>query len=408
MSPLSNGSRFNRGIYNSPVHAQVAALTAAKLAHSCGQQVLRGVDVSVVDGPAFRASPLSDIKPQFVQPALTLRAGFAGRKETIQDNQSTAIPSAFVLQLSADLSPASVGNMPSQPGVLNHVFNLQVFNTDNLIFTNEFRGQLVSRVLALLSDFGVCLGNPGFLTLAAFAAFGSSGKRSLLLFEIPRPIGQLAWILNLFAVAQGRKVRQAEINANGSAHHGQKINIHFDAERYKVFAIRVTPECDHLGAFNWQLFGGINCSDFRQAETTSQPITFAGALESEAFSLAPLFKFRIPRLLSGFNSPEEIRESLILIAQTLSNAGCRNVGQPRKSTKLLEPYKSLINIKAADALFPPLISLISRFKRMVPNPSCSTEPMAKPANLCASWISPDFVGFNDYRHSVIISDRRTQ
>lgn len=64
----------------SPVHAIVPAVTAGKLTHACGQQILCGIYVSVMFRAALRARPDSDIEPQLIELVSALRAGLAARE----------------------------------------------------------------------------------------------------------------------------------------------------------------------------------------------------------------------------------------------------------------------------------------------------------------------------------------
>jgi hypothetical protein len=399
------GSRFNRGIYNSPVHAQVAVLTTAELPHSCGQQVLSGVDVPVMDRAALRARPLSDIKPQFIQLVLALRAGFAGRKETIQDNQSTAIPLALVFQLSADFSPARIGDMPSQPGVLNHVFNCQVLDTDYLILSDKFRSQLMRCILALISNLGVRLSNPKLLKIAAVAAFNAASQGALLLLQISKPSGEPPGVVYLVSIAQCRKMRQAEVNANSTTYNRHQFDFNIDTKGYEISPIRFALECGCFWVLRRKLFGQLNNAKFRDFAFSTGPASWGYVSKSETFALAPSFKFWKSWVFSGFNTAEEMSKRRILISETFGKTGSRAISQPRKPLKLLKLGQPLINVNAVEILLPAVVRLRSGFKRVIPNPSRRTKPMIKPANLCASWISPDFVGTHNSRHGVILSER---
>jgi len=54
----------------SRIHAQVLVVTTSKLAKAFRQQILGGIDIAIMDRPAFRAGPYPLIQSQFIQPLL--------------------------------------------------------------------------------------------------------------------------------------------------------------------------------------------------------------------------------------------------------------------------------------------------------------------------------------------------
>jgi len=51
----------------SRIHAQVPVVTTGQLAKTLRQQIPCGIDIAVVQGPAFRALPLPLIQPQLIE-----------------------------------------------------------------------------------------------------------------------------------------------------------------------------------------------------------------------------------------------------------------------------------------------------------------------------------------------------
>lgn len=123
------GSRFPRGIYHSPIHAQAPVFTTGKPSKPFRQHVLRGIDVAVMGGAAYRARPFPNIQPQLTQDMSATSTGLGAWIPPIRYHQSTAVPLGLVLNLTAELSEGGIGEVPSQLRVLNHVPHREVIPT---------------------------------------------------------------------------------------------------------------------------------------------------------------------------------------------------------------------------------------------------------------------------------------
>src|SRR6267154_2502184 len=76
----------------SRIHAQVPLVTSGKLTESLHQQIPRGIDVSVMGYPAFRARPVPHIQPQLIEDVPALRASLARGIPAIHRDEDLVAP----------------------------------------------------------------------------------------------------------------------------------------------------------------------------------------------------------------------------------------------------------------------------------------------------------------------------
>ena len=70
-------------------------------------------------------------------------------------DNATSTPFSFVLELAYKFAPACVSYCFRQLRVADHVFHLEGFDANNLVFVNQFAGQLVQIVHPAIGDFRV-------------------------------------------------------------------------------------------------------------------------------------------------------------------------------------------------------------------------------------------------------------
>ena len=117
------------------------------------KNILCGIDVSVMECTALRASPTSDAKVFDIFVAVSAAAtSLAGGEESVDDDEFLAIPAGLVGKLPADFTPCSVRNMERELMVLHHVLCRQVFHADNVILLNEFRCHLMDGIISLVGN----------------------------------------------------------------------------------------------------------------------------------------------------------------------------------------------------------------------------------------------------------------
>ena len=109
----------------------------------CGENILCGIDISVVMCLALRTIPLPNIKRQFINNVTALSTALAARKPSVNLNQRPTIPLALIFQLTHQLSPACISNCLCQLMVLQHILHRQIFDSNRLVFTYQSSCQLV-------------------------------------------------------------------------------------------------------------------------------------------------------------------------------------------------------------------------------------------------------------------------
>lgn len=396
-------SRFTRGIYSSPIHAQVPEFTPGELLHACRNDIDSRVNVSVVSRPALGAIPLPDIKPQFIELVTATATGLARWKPSINGNQSTSIPLAFVLQLPPNLSPSRIGNMPCESGVLNHIFYFQVFDANHVEVSNQSGGQLVRLILALVPDFRMSLGDSQPLTFAALAAFLLSAQCALLLAKVTESAVVFLRILYFFSVAQRGKVSQAQVNPDYLIGDREDINLNRGAERYVILAVGFSLESNHFRASGTgKGFSDFDSANLRELNSSFCPTITTNILEPKASRYVALFEFWESRLFASFYSTKEIGKGPVLITKRLHQARRWGFGKPTIPSGFFEIRKATGYSYTGNSFFPSLVCLDSGFKRPVPNPPRTTKPVIEFANLCAIWVGANLIASLYSRHVRIL------
>jgi len=127
---------------------------------SCGENILCGIDISVMVSATSWAIPFPNIKRQFIDNvtavSTTLRAG----EPSVNLNQRPTVPLALILQLTNQLRPTGISNCLSKFMVLHHALHCQVFDGNRLVFTYQSSCQLVKEIFSSVGN--SCLNSSHF------------------------------------------------------------------------------------------------------------------------------------------------------------------------------------------------------------------------------------------------------
>ena len=177
----------------------------------CGENILCGVDVSVVVRPTFRAVPLSLIKRQFIDNVTTISAALATRKPSVNFYQCPTIPLALVFQLTNQFRPACISNCLSQFMVLHHVLHRQILDGNRLVLAHQSSGQLVKKIFTSICD--SCLNSSNFTSslLSIIRAFDSARKCFLSLLQLMSKAFEVFGVSNLFPLTSSNKRSDSRI-----------------------------------------------------------------------------------------------------------------------------------------------------------------------------------------------------
>lgn len=153
----------------------------------------------------------------------------------------------FVRKKLEEYAPATIRDGLAQVSVLNHVFNLQVFNVDSLKIVNVFIGNLMQKIISLISDFFVRLGDRYPRLVSAHRTFFPSGKFPLSASKLLLGITEIFRIRYLTAFAIDAKRLYANINTHLFAGLWELFGRHIVTRKgNKPFASRHTPDSDGL------------------------------------------------------------------------------------------------------------------------------------------------------------------
>ena len=128
---------------------------------------------------ASRTIPLSYIQRHFIYYMPTTSAPFGGRKPSVNFNQLSSVPLAFVSKLADKFTPTSVRDNTRKFMVLDHILNRQVLNHDGLVFVHQLSSQLMQKVLTAIRNCAVYLGYLEPLFMSIVRAFLLTGQRFL-------------------------------------------------------------------------------------------------------------------------------------------------------------------------------------------------------------------------------------
>lgn len=400
-------SQFASGINFSRLPAQVARFTRAELRHACRNDIERRIVVAIMNHPAIGAGPTSDGQRELFELVAAGRAGFARRQPLIYDNQGAPVPSALVLKLSTDLSPSCVADCAGKPGVTNHVLYHQVLDADDIEVTDQTGSELVGRVLALIADFGVGLGDSEPLTFSALGTLLTARQAALLLSEIPKPRMIFLGVLDLLSSREGCQMGQSEINTDTAIDHRHQVDIDRGREGDVVAPIGLALERDHIGADNIrQIFGQLDSPELRQRDDALDPFRQAHILKPQTDSaVMPGSVARVAGLLPRFHPAKKVLKGGVLIPQRLCQHGCGRLRQPCVARQFFELGQTAGNIDSGNRLLAPFVRFGSGRKRPVPEPAGATEPMIQHSNLSRIRVTPDLVGPLHGRHTSIIQAR---
>jgi hypothetical protein len=118
-----------------PIRSYVRSTDANR--KSSGENILGGINVSVVVRSTLWTSPLSNIKRQFIDYVTAMSTTFRAGKASVNFNQRPTVPLALVFQLSNQLGPASISDRLCKFVVLQHILHSQILDSNRLIFAYQ-------------------------------------------------------------------------------------------------------------------------------------------------------------------------------------------------------------------------------------------------------------------------------
>jgi len=276
-----------------------------------GPDVQGRVQVSVMHRPT-PAGPNPVREGQGGVDCPTLPTKLAAGEVAVNHGEVFAVPDRFVLQLPPELTQGCVQNREGKLG-FRHPSQVQVFDAQPVVFLDEFGGQLVQPVLALVAHLGVDPVQPMPRLFPVLATLLLAGKFPLrpaklaLCFAV-----ELGWSYSC-TVGKHREVFQAEVNSyhpfrvcrgQGCVRHGE-----FGGQGDVPMPLRIPLERSALdGAINRLALANLDQTDLGDIDFgvfDFDPLGDAEArliplLAFEAGEPGPLFKERLERPVEVF------------------------------------------------------------------------------------------------------------
>jgi len=137
---------------------------------SCGENILCGINVSVVMRSTFWTVPFPDIKRQFIDNVTAVSTALRTGKPSVNLHQCPTVPLALVFQLTNQFTPTSIGDRLCKLVILQHVFHGQILDGNRLVFTHQSSCQLVKQIFPGVSNSSL---NPGDLTSGLLSIVGT-------------------------------------------------------------------------------------------------------------------------------------------------------------------------------------------------------------------------------------------
>src|SRR4028118_2048981 len=132
----------------------------------------------------FWAIPFPNIKRQFIDNTPAVSTALRAREPSVNCDQCPTVPLTLVLQLSNQLTPATIGNRLSQLVVFHHVLHRQVLNRNHLVFAYQLSRQLVQKIFTGISYLSLDFCHTPSSFLPIFRAFDAARQSFLRVSQL--------------------------------------------------------------------------------------------------------------------------------------------------------------------------------------------------------------------------------
>ena len=132
------------------------SLLGCKDSRAFTEQILCGIDVAVVNSPAYGAGPLPYLHVLHIPvDGAACPAKLAGREIPVHDHQFPTVPSALVFEQTAKLAPPGIGNgfcASTLRRVRNHAGDIKVLDDYHVVGFDEICRELVECIISCVAD----------------------------------------------------------------------------------------------------------------------------------------------------------------------------------------------------------------------------------------------------------------
>lgn len=204
-------------------------------------------------------------------------------------------------------SPTRVAYTFGKVMVFHHAANVQIFNRYLVIVADDFKSRLVVKILALIRYLLMLAREQRNRLASATAPLVASAYLALRGLQSLLCNAQVLWVFYHFAVAQSRKVLDANIDPASIAGLWDESALAFFDSKDRVPTISLA--FDRAGfnlAFNRAMLDDFDLADFRQVKPFAFDLKGAfGLRKGETVKPCASLESWITRLVTGFHSAKE-------------------------------------------------------------------------------------------------------
>ncbi|MCP2242573.1 hypothetical protein LX86_001294 [Lentzea aerocolonigenes] len=386
-------SRLRQG---DPLPSDVSSAGIARVVSDCGstnrKNVLGRVQIPIMPGAATWTRPATDGQWELGQPVPAARTGLARRVPTIDHDKSTAGASAFVLQLTTELTPAAVMDGTRKTTIAHHGGNVEVFDHDHVSRAHQSRGCSMQKVLPRVADLALRTSDLDLRLAAVQPAALTTRHPSLVASEVPRLSDQMPRILDAFTVAGDQVVLQTQVNTDRSPRwlvRSGRVGVH--GERHVPTAIRVAGHDDHRRFQPPHGLVGERPHEMQRLAALGEyqhAFPHAERRTGEVCTLATTSRLE-PREAS--TSGEEVLECGVLVTQRLLQRHAGNLRQEGKFLGALPLRERCISLPVRGTCTGLTVAMVPLAQGLVPHQPHTAERTAQQRDLIRSGVSPALV-----------------
>jgi hypothetical protein len=197
---------------------------------SRSEYIFSSIDIPInAFSVATRTIPSADIQRHFSHYEPAMVTSFTAREKSVNFDQGSPVPIAFILKLTKHFAPSSiantvgfyVGSFPhktrrttSQLTITNHVSDGKILNSNYAIVSNQISGQFMQKISTSIFDFGVYLSYFKSRFRSVIRAFGFPTQQLLRHFKLLIQPIKMLWIGYLLSIAGSQQTRNTNVNPN--------------------------------------------------------------------------------------------------------------------------------------------------------------------------------------------------
>lgn len=382
-----SGCRMATGAWGRPPSMRMTSGPATRSEH---QYIHGRVYVSVVNGSAVGTCPFPDLQRHLGLHRAATGAGLACRREAVRDHQHAPMPLALIFNLPAQFTKRGITHGLCQPGS-GQPFYAQVFNGNQAMVTDKRGCLFVQEVFSSISDTRMNTCNAFTLFVPAIRSCLLAAQTALRHFQPALIPAQIARVSRFATVAGHDDIFQAHVDANAFSAGRDWFNIFLNHEGDEKPSARITTHGDHFRNATWNPRpADINSPEswkFQKLTGTVRTGNLALIhLEADSRCMPTFLEARVARPLL-----KEVRESAVLVSQSLNQYHGRNFFQPLVGIKGFQPRQFTREVNCSHPIAIGLIGHGSPCERSIPHPTRSAKVSTKQRSLGVRWVKSELV-----------------